>query len=161
MDVVATARIPAPPAVAFEMLSDPEFARLIGIETEARQHTVERTGDRVTTMRILPAPPQVAAFVGSDLAVDEVVEWEPATADGTGDRRGTFTVTVPGKPVVWRGTTTIVASGDGSILTYTGPLTVSIPIIGKSLEKQAAHALESLVSIQERVAAEYMANRPR
>lgn len=154
MDLVSTVKFPADPVVVFGMLTDPVFQDSVATRTHCVRHEFGLTGARVNTLRVVESPDKIAKFVGPTLDIQEVVHWDEPAADG--GRRGRFTVTVPGKPLSWTGTTALVAEPDGSTLTYSGELTVSIPIIGKSLERQAAEALEALVSVQEDVGARYL-----
>ncbi|WP_169337888.1 DUF2505 domain-containing protein [Propionicicella superfundia] len=155
MDVVSNVDFPAQPARAFAMITDPVFHDQVAERTHARHHEFTLADGLSRVVRVLEAPSSIAKLVGPTLTIVELVEWGDPAADGS--REGTFTVSVDGKPVTWRGATTLAPQGDGSVLTYAGELTVAIPFLGKALEKQAAEALEAMVEVQRDVAVTYLA----
>ncbi len=110
------------------------------------------------TRRVMPTPSVVARFAGPDdggdrrdrLAADERCRWV-AGRFGTDHRRG-----AAGRLA---GEVTLEPGGQGAVLTYTGDLTVRVPILGPGLAKQAAPLLLEALEIQQKVGREYLANR--
>jgi hypothetical protein len=86
--------------------------------------------------------------------VDEII-WEAEPVDG--GRRGAAHITVEGLPAELLGTVTLAPGGKGSVLTYDGELTVSVPFLGPSLARQAAPLLLEALEIQQRVGDEFLA----
>jgi hypothetical protein len=155
MDVVSSVDFPAVPAVVFAMITDPAFHDRVAERAHSHHHEFSVSGSVVHVVRAFESPGAISKLVGPDITIVELVEWAAPAADGS--RHGTFTVTVEGKPVTWRGTTTLLADGARTVLTYSGEFTVAIPFLGKALEKQAVEPLENMVQVQREVGAEYLA----
>ncbi len=155
MDVVANMEFPADPGRVFALLTDPELHADVAQRIEATDHQLRVEGSAVTVVRVLQAPAQLAKLVGSTVSIVESVTWsEPAPV---GSRTGNFTVNVEGKPVTWKGDTSLKTEGSGTVVTYSGELVVAIPFLGKALEKQAAELLQSMVAVQQEVGREHLA----
>jgi hypothetical protein len=67
-------------------------------------------------------------------------------------------VNVEGMPADVVGTVTLAPGGRGSVLSYTGELTVRVPVLGPGLAKQAAPALLEALDVQQRVGDEWLAS---
>lgn len=154
MTLVSTVHFPADPHRVYSMLTDDTFQAQVALRAHSIRHEFTVTGGHVVNLKELPSPSAIAAFVGSSLVITETVDWESPAVDGA--RNGTFTVVVDAKPLSWSGVTSLAADGAGSLLTYSGELSVKIPVFGKMIQKQAAEALDSMVRVQEEVAAGYL-----
>ena len=157
MQIHATNDFAAPVATVFAMLTDRVFLSAVCLATDPLEHQVEVNGLRTSTRRVMPTPSVVSRLAGPVMAVVDEITWEPAT-DGQ-DRSGTAHITVEGMPAELLGTVSLVAGGLGSVLTYDGELTVRIPVLGPGLARQAAPLLLEALEIQQRVGAEYLADR--
>ena len=93
--------------------------------------------------------PDPEAFVGERLAIVQEVRWGPVDADGA--RSGTFSITVPGKPVTFEGTARLEPTASGSVIDHAGDLSVRIPLLGARIEKEAAPAILEALDVQARV----------
>lgn len=157
MDVVSSLDFAAPPGVVFAMITDPAFHDRVAERAHSGHHEFSVSGSVVRVVREFESPGAISKLVGPTVTIVESVEWAAPDADGS--RQGDFTVTVEGKPVTWRGTTTLRAEGARTVLTYSGEFTVAIPFLGKALEKQAVEPLENMVQVQREVGAEYLVER--
>lgn len=157
MEIHATNDFAAPVDTVFAMLTDPVFLRATCIATDPIDHSVSVDGLRTATRRVMPTPSVVARLAGPSMAVVDEITWEQAGPDGS--RRGATHITVEGLPAGLEGTVTLVPGGRGSLLTYDGELTVSIPFLGPSLAKQASPLLLEALEIQQRVGDEYLARQ--
>lgn len=145
---------PADPDRVFAMVTDPEFQASVAERVDATSHTLSVDGSSVKVVRVLNAPAKLAAIVGSEVAIVEGVDWDSPAADGT--RHGRLHVEVTGKPVTWKGQASLTGNDGSTTLTYSGPLTVAIPVLGKALEKQAAQLLADMVAVQQEVGRDYL-----
>ncbi len=149
MDISATHQYPLPPAATFAMLTDPAFLEAVCAATDPLEYSVQVAGLRTGARRTMRNHPSIERFTGPTITVTDEVEWQPADGDS---RTGRTLVAVEGMPVTLTGTVTLAPSGAGSSLTYTGELTVAIPLLGPALERQAAPLLLQALSVQAEVA---------
>jgi hypothetical protein len=155
MEIHATNDFAASVPEAFAMLTDRVFLRAVCLATDPLDHSVEVDGLRTATRRVMPTPSVVARLAGPTMAVVDEIIWEAEPVDG--GRRGAAHITVEGLPAELLGTVTLVPGGKGSVLTYDGELTVSVPFLGPSLARQAAPLLLEALEIQQRVGDEFLA----
>ena len=149
MHVAAGNDFAADPKTVYSMLTDPDFQAEVASRIRAVSHAASVSGDRTENVRVVPTPEAAARFTGPTLEIVEVIDWQPAAADGS--RTGALDVSITGNPVTWLGTATLAPGGRGSVLTYDGEFRVRIPIVGKMLEEQAAEALEAIIRVQQKV----------
>ncbi len=155
MQIRATNDFAAPIHEVFAMLTDRAFLRAVCLASDPLDHDVVVDGLRTATRRVVPTPSAVSRFAGPTMAVVEEIVWGIAAADA--GRRGTAHITVEGMPAELRGTVILRAGGRGTMLDYTGELTVRVPVLGPGLAKQAAPLLLEALEIQQRVGEEYLA----
>ena len=143
----------ATPHHVFAMLADADFQNLKCIATGALSHSVSVStqGDRtlIISRRELPTenfPAFVKSLVGTTLAVTETQDWGPAGPDGT--RQGRLTVELAGAPIDLAGTLSLAPAGRGSVETVDGDLKARVPLLGGQIEKAAAPAIESAISVE-------------
>lgn len=157
MEIHATNDFAAPMAEVFAMLTDRVFLRAVCLATSPLEHEVMVDGLRTATRRVMPSPSVVSRLTGPTITVVDQITWD---ANGTGSgRRGEALITVEGMPAGLVGVVSLVPGGRGSVLTYTGELTVRVPVLGPSLAKQAAPALLEALEVQQRVGDEYLLGR--
>lgn len=155
MEIRATNDFAASVPDVFAMLTDPVFLRAVCLASSPEGHEVAVDGLRTTTRRVLPAPSGVARLTGPTLTVIDEITWD---AEHTEQRRtGTALITVEGMPVDLVGTVVLAAGGRGAVVTYSGELSVRIPLLGPGLAKQAAPALLGALDLQQQVGGEYLA----
>jgi len=102
-------------------------------------------------------PDIVHRFVGQTIEIDEQMRWLPATGDGT--RTALDHLQVRGVPVSMSGTLVLTPEGGRTRQTVEQTLKASIPLLGSRVEKAAAPVVADSVDLDERLGAEYLANR--
>jgi hypothetical protein len=150
MHIVATNDFPQAVEPAFVLLRDPEFLDAVCRATHPLEYSVTVDGLTTGSRRVLENHPSIRRFTGPTITVTDEIEWDADPSDGV--RRGRTRVAVEGMPVELLGTVALEGRGTGSRLTYSGELTVAIPLLGPSLERQAKPLLVEALSRQEQVA---------
>lgn len=153
MDISSRADFAADPATVYAMLTDEAYLTELCRQSEASDYEVSVEGDATAattrTRRVLEAPKAAAKFTGATLDVVEQVVWQPAADDGS--RVGDIQITVPGRPVVMKGTMTSAPGGEGTVVDLEGDLKVNIPLLGRKLEEAAAPAILQGFRLQQSV----------
>lgn len=144
----------ADPVTVHALLTNEPFLEEVCRATGALEHRVAATPTTTALERTLPTPSAVRRFTGETLTIVEASEWGPAAADGS--RQGTIRADVTGLPVVLLGELSLRPGGIGTELRFEGTLTVSIPLLGPHLEKEAAPALLNALAVQEEVAGRWL-----
>ena len=157
MEIHATNDFAAPTDTVFAMLTDRTFLRAVCLATDPVGHEVSTDGLSTSTRRVMPTPSVVKRFAGPTMTIIDDITWDAAPVDDV--RRGASLVTVEGMPADVVGTVILAPGGRGSVLTYTGELTVRVPVLGPGLAKQAAPALLEALDVQQRVGDEWLAGR--
>jgi hypothetical protein len=155
-------RLPASPADAFALLTDPAYVTAVGEATGGMdiEVTVTPTDDGgavVVSRRVLPAelPSYAKAVVGDTLKLTETRTYGPAGADGS--RSGTTKVDFEGAPVNLGGTLALGPDGAGTLLRVDGKVAASIPFVGGKIEKFAVEQVQKALAKEEQVAGERLA----
>lgn len=149
MQLTSRQEFPAPPADVYAMVTDEAFLRHAAAEMGSPDARVSTSSDHTAVEASVEAPPEVRPFVGERLAIVQEVRWGPVDADGA--RSGTFSITVPGKPVTFEGTVRLEPTASGSVIDHAGDLSVRIPLLGARIEKEAAPAILEALDVQARV----------
>jgi hypothetical protein len=157
MDINASAQFAADPFAVAEMMNDPKWWEDVYRRIGATTSNVTSTDGGIAMDLALAAPSQVKKFVGETMAAHHILEWEPAGADGS--RTGTLTISPKGLPAKAVGHADLAAGGPGSIITYTGEFTVSLPFVGHKLESAAGPHITQAFQVQQEAGDEYLANR--
>ena len=139
----------------FAMLTNRVFLRATCLASDPLDHSVDVEGLVTRTRRVMPTPSVVARLAGPTMAVIDQISWRPG--DGSGSRTGDALVTVEGLPARLVGAVLLEAGGRGSLLDYSGELTVDVPLLGPTLAKQAAPLLLEALDIQQRVGNQFLA----
>lgn len=158
MEIHARNDFAASPDHVFAMLTDRVFLTAVCLASKPQSHEVSVEGALTRTRRVMPAPSAVAKLTGPTLAIIDEIQWQPASAE---IRSGTARIMVEGLPAGLVGTVQLSPGGRGTILDYRGELTVSVPLIGPGLAKQAAPLLLEALDLQQRVGDEYLAEASR
>ncbi|MGL5405670.1 MAG: DUF2505 domain-containing protein [Propionibacteriaceae bacterium] len=82
-----------------------------------------------------PAPALVKKFTDATVRLTADTNWSDAASDGSRD--GILTISASGLPMKAGGTATLRPDGRGTVIDYRGDFSVTVPIIGKKIEKQA------------------------
>ena len=164
MKISSTLDYAATPHEVFAMLADEGFQTRKCAATGALNHivSISAQGDRtvIVSSRDLPTdgfPAFVKSLVGATLAVTETQDWGPAAMDGS--RQGVITVDIAGSPIDLDGTLSLTPAGRGSVETVQGDLRARIPLIGGKIEKAAAPAIESAISVEREIGQAWLASR--
>ena len=162
MKIAKSIEYAASPEEVFAVLTDQAFQEAKCAATGAIRHTatVRTEADRtvITTERVLPTsgmPDFAKNMVGETLKVTETQDWGPA--DGNGSREGTVSMAVAGVPVALKGTLSLAPGGAGTVEAIDADLKASVPLIGGKIEKAAAPPVEDAITIEQRVAQEWLA----
>lgn len=155
MDISSRLEFAAAPGAVHQMMTTPAWLDDLVSRTDATEHTTTVAGDTTRVEMTVPAPAEVARFAGSGLRLVQEVQWGPAAADGS--REGTLHVTSPGLPVDMTGHATLAPGGRGTVVEYTGQLTVNIPFVGKKVEQQAAPYVKDAIDAQQVAGDEWLA----
>ncbi len=157
MDINTSAQFAADPFTVSAMMTDPtwweDVYRRIGATTS--NVTVTETG--ISLDLALPAPSQVKKFVGETMAAHQELSWDPAGPDGA--RTGTLVINPKGIPAKAIGHADLSVGGPGSVVTYTGEFTVSIPVVGRKLETTAGPYITRAFDVQQAAGDDYLAAR--
>lgn len=155
MDINASAQFAADPFAVAEMMNDPKWWEDVYRRIGATISNITSTGRGITMDLALEAPAEVKKFVGETMAAHHSLEWEPAETDGS--RIGTLTINPKGMPAKAVGHAELAAGGPGSIITYTGEFTVSLPFVGRKLEAAAGPHITRAFKVQQEAGDEYLA----
>lgn len=163
MQLTARHHFDAPPARVYAMLTSEEFLTDSCARMGTRAHRVEVVAGAeeaalTRTTATIEAPGTVRRFIGESLTVAQEMDWGPAGPDGRRD--AAFTIRVPGMPVNLEGTAELAPEPDGTAVTYTGDLTVGIPVVAGLIEQQAAPEILAVLAAQERHGAGWLAAHP-
>ncbi len=148
-----------------EVTQDEGFQNRKCEATGALSHKVSITakGDRtlIRTVRQMPTddlPDFVRGLVRDGIQVTELDDWGPPTEDGSRD--GTVEVSFAGAPIAMKGTLTLRPEASGAVAVLRAELKANIPLLGSRIEKACAQAVLAAVSVEERTAAEWLAEHP-
>lgn len=136
---------PAAPDQVFALVSDPTFREESCARQGAHHYSVSITEEGDSTVirieRTMPSdmPDFIKKLTGDTVGITQVETWGPADADGA--RTATVLVDIHGQPAQMRGTSTISARGDGTVMSLDGDVKVSIPLIGRRIEPEVAKAI--------------------
>jgi hypothetical protein len=127
-------RYDAPPAEVYAMLTDPAFRTRVGesMDVASQDISVTPTGSGVDVridmeQRTKGLPGFARKIVGDRTRVIQSESWQV-------EQGADLEVAIPGKPGHIRGRTTLAADGSGTLETFEGEATISIPFVGGKLE---------------------------
>ncbi|WP_420175397.1 DUF2505 domain-containing protein [Luteococcus sp. OSA5] len=157
MEITSRLDFPADPKTVYTMMTNKDWLEELVSRSEATSHTIDVAGTTTRIQMSLPAPQEVARFVGSALKLNQTIEWgEPAADDS---REGTLVIEVPGMPVQMNGKARLYPGGKGTVVDYTGELKVNIPLMGKKVEQQAAPHIKDAIDAQQAAGDDWLAAR--
>lgn len=158
MEIHATNDFTASVETVFAMLTDRVFLSAVCLATDPVEHAVSVEGLHTSTRRVMPTPSVVKRLAGPTMTIVDNITWDADVVEGV--RRGKTLVSVEGMPAEVVGSVTLGPGGSGSVLSYTGELTVRVPVLGPGLARQAAPALLEALDVQQRVGDEWLGGRP-
>lgn len=150
--------LPADPAGAFVLVTDPAYVERVATATGGHdvEVSVSRSDDGSATTvsaRTMPAnlPSYAKAFVGDTIRLTETRVFGAPAADGSRD--GAFTVDFGSTPISITGTLRLAPQGPASVLGIEAGITASVPFVGGKVERIAAEWIERFVAKEEQIAA--------
>lgn len=152
--LIATQRYAAPPAAVYALFGDRSFieARLEasgGLDPEIVSHVPAADGGLdIVTRQGIPAsvlPSIVSSFISGDPSTQRSESWRTAADGFTADLK----VTIHGAPASLKGTITLTADADGSLLTVNADAAVPIPMFGGKIEKVIVEQVSELFAREE------------
>lgn len=160
-----TLTYPAPPAAVAAMLADPDYQRQrlsrVGLGSLVPQVDQRAGGFVVSAQGTVPLeriPAKARRFVRQAVGFTLAESWGQAGDDGA--RHGSIKLTIKGAPVSGGATTSIAPAPDGpsrTVLTAQVDLTVSVPLVGRSIEAKAIEMVDRLVADEEQRATAWLA----
>ncbi|MDO4609892.1 DUF2505 domain-containing protein [Corynebacterium sp.] len=158
-----TATVPHAPEKVHEALSSNEYWTWLAqnMSSPAGEVTSFSSGEHteVSIDQQLPTdelPDAVKGFVQNGLTVARKVSWGPLDADGA---TATVSAEVSGFPVSFTGSQKLAPEGDGSAISASVDVTVSIPMMGAMLEPKVAGAVQGLFEREAEMLARYISER--
>lgn len=150
-------RFPAAHDAVWAMLADPAFRERVAQEAGSGRHDVSvrpQGGGLVATVRSTQStqglPSAATKLLGSSYQIEQEETWESP-------RAGTLRVSIPGKPGRVVGTVSLREDGAQTVQTVEAEVTVSIPLVGRKVEKVIGSALGHVLKVQQRVGADWLA----
>ena len=155
MRVSASNSFDADPSTTHAMLTDADFLAAVCVASGDLAHRVEATPTRSAVERRMSSPSAVRRLLGDTLTLLQDVRWQPGQPDGA--RTGELTLTVQGMPARAEVAIDLRSGGRGTVVAFEGEFTINVPLLGRSLEKQAAPALLAGFDVQQEVGDEWLA----
>jgi len=156
MNINSRAHFEATPAQVVAMMTDPAWWQDVHRRAGATTSNAVVNGDSLSLDVAMPAPSQVAKFVGSTLTAKQTLTWQPADPDGS--REGTLQIVPQGMPAKAEGHASVRPDATGTEVIYTGTFTVSVPLVGKKLEKAAASRITDAFDMQQNAGNDWLAS---
>lgn len=157
MELKKSINYPATPDQVAALSLNPDFMKARIARAGLNNAVVEGGDGRVRATITVDAsdlPSKVAKFVPKGISVVLEETW---AQDANGTWNGTTNID-PGKaPVEARATSTLVANGDSTLREVNAVVKVSIPLIGGRIESEVASRIDALLSVEESLAAEWLA----
>ena len=151
--------IPADPATAYRLLTDPDYVHEVAAATGGHDIDVSVTptadgGSTVVSRRSLPAdvPSYAKALVGDSITLSETRSIGPAAADGS--REGRIVIDFGSAPASVEGTMRLAAAaGGGTGVDVELSIKASVPFVGGKIESLVADQVRAALSREQTVAA--------
>ena len=150
--------IPADPAAAYRLLTDPDYVREVaaatgGTDIDVSVTATDEGGATVVARRSVPAevPSYAKSLVGDSIRLDETRVLGPASADGS--REGTLSIDFGTAPASVAGTLRLAASGAGTGIDIELTIKASVPFVGGKIEKLVAGQIHAALDREQAVAA--------
>lgn len=156
MDINSRAHFDATPDQVVAMMTDPAWWQDVHRRAGGTTSNAVVTGDSLSLDVAMPAPSQITTFVGSTLTAKQTLSWQPAGPNGS--REGTLQIVPQGMPAKADGHASVRPDATGTEVIYTGTFTVSVPLVGKKLEKTAAPHITQAFNMQQDAGNDWLAS---
>ncbi|MGK2308427.1 DUF2505 domain-containing protein [Cutibacterium sp. V947] len=157
MDINSRAHFDATPDQVVTMMTNPAWWQDVHHRAGGTTSNAVVTGDSLSMDVAMPAPSQVTKLVGPTLTAKQTVSWQSANPDGS--REGTLQIVPQGMPARADGHASVRPDATGTEVIYTGTFTVSVPMVGKKLEKAAAPHITQAFDMQQQAGDDWLASR--
>lgn len=151
----------ATPDQVIAMMADERWLSEVARRAGAQRHEVSVSHGTSHVVAEMPAPEKVRRFVGSTLRIELDITWGAVGADGSAD--GRIQVAVVGLPARMSGSGRMIAMSvdprPSTAVDYTAEFTITVPLVGKSLESTAAPYVQRVIDLQQQVGDDYLAGR--
>lgn len=159
-----TLTYPAPPTAVAAMLADPDYQRQrlsrVGLGALLPQVDQRAGGFVVSAQGTVPLekiPARARRFVRQAVSFTLVESW--GQADDAGTRHGSIELTMKGAPVSGGATTSLASAPDNpsrTVLTAQVDLTVSVPLVGRSIEARTIEMVDRAMADEEQRASAWL-----
>ncbi|MSS45364.1 DUF2505 domain-containing protein [Cutibacterium sp. WCA-380-WT-3A] len=156
MDINYRAHFDATPDQVVAMMTDPAWWQDVHRRGGGTTSNAVVTDDSLSLDVAMPAPSQVAKFVGPTLTAKQTLSWQPAGPDNS--REGVLQIVPHGMPAQADGHARVRADATGTEVVYTGTFTVSVPLVGKKLEKTAGPHIIQAFEMQQDAGNDWLAS---
>ncbi|WP_036899472.1 DUF2505 domain-containing protein [Propionibacterium sp. oral taxon 192] len=161
MQITTRHEYQATPQQVIAMMADERWLEEVARRANAQTWEVAVNGATSHVTAELAAPEKVRRFVGSALRIELDITW--GAADAAGKHDGDIKVEIPGMPAKMSGAGTMMPTAldgaEGTVVEYTAEFTISIPLVGKSLEQAAAPYVTRVIDMQQEVGNDYLAGK--
>ncbi|WIY83766.1 DUF2505 domain-containing protein [Propionimicrobium sp. PCR01-08-3] len=157
MQISAQHRYTATPDQVLAMMADRIWLTEVAKRAGAEQWSASVDADGSHLQAALPAPARAQKFTGATMKVNLTLLWGPLGADGSSD--GHITVATPGMPASMHGTAHLSSEQAISTVDYLAEFTITVPLVGKTLEQAAAPYVRRIIDIQQAVGDDYLAGK--
>ncbi|AZI59027.1 DUF2505 domain-containing protein [Nakamurella antarctica] len=152
--MTVTQHYAATPEKVFALFGNPVFlaARLAasgGIDPEIVSQTSDNETVELVTRQGIPAavlPSIIGSFISGDPSTQRTESWK---ANDAGGYDANFKVTIQGAPASLKGTMSLAASGEGSVLHIDAEAIVPVPMFGPKIEKVIVEQVSELLAREE------------
>ena len=138
----------AKPEVVYAMLQTPSYLELkiAGTPDAVFNVSPQAGGSTITVTRnwVGELPAMAKKFLGDEVVITEVQEWQPLGTDGSAT--ATLNVSIAGAPVKVSATMKLQGTDTSTTITIEGNVKVSIPIFGGMAEEAIASELSSVMA---------------
>lgn len=145
----------APPDRVHAMLVDRAFLDHACEQLGADECRTSSGDDVASVMASVPTPDAVRGFLGPRMSARQEYTWDAPGDDGS--RTGTLFLTVEGAPVLVNGVTALRPVAAGTAFDLDATLSVSVPLIGTTIERAAAPELQQMLEAQVRLGDAWLA----
>lgn len=148
----------ATPEEIVTMFGDEDFLREVTLLAEPSEYEIATHGDHATVTRVLPLPEKIRKFVGASLTMVQDIRWRTGE---NGHPAADIEITVPHQPVRIHGTAVMTPAQGRTVVDFDGDIDVTMPFIGKVMEKEIAPYIEAEFGAQQRIGTQWLTSRSR
>lgn len=148
MKLTSSHEFAADPHTVHAMLTDEAFLVRVTEAMDPEQIRAHATAEASEVDASFEAPGPVRAFLGDRVRIVQRTTWGAAASDGS--REGQASTTVPGAPAAMTSVIRLTPTASGTRVAHEGDLTVSVPLLGRQIERAVAPVFTDTIEIQAR-----------